>query len=167
MERLVITGHGRHGKDTVSEMLRDRYGFTFISSSEFAADRVVFPQFKDRYKNVEECFQSRHEHRQEWYDAITAYNTPDRARLGRELFERYSIYCGIRNRQELDAIIAERLCDCVVWVDASERVPLEPTTSITVGPDQADYVILNNGTLEQLEAEVDVFVRWLDDLVRL
>ena len=62
MERLVVTGHGRHGKDTVSEMLRDRYGFTFISSSEFAADRVVFPQFIDRYKSVEECFQSRQFH---------------------------------------------------------------------------------------------------------
>jgi hypothetical protein len=30
--KLLVIGHGRHGKDTVCEMLRDHYGYTFESS---------------------------------------------------------------------------------------------------------------------------------------
>lgn len=165
MERLVITGHGRHGKDTVCELLKDRYGFRFISSSLFVAETVVYPALKDRYgyASVEDCYADRHAHRQEWYDLISAYNTPDGARLGRELFSHYDIYCGIRNRRELDAIKQEELCDLVVWVDASHRLPPEPGTSISVGRDQADYVLDNNGSLEDLECEVDRLVRQLDN----
>src|SRR6185369_672766 len=43
--RIVLVGHGRHGKDTVAEMLRDEYGFSFCSSSLFCAERVMMPAF--------------------------------------------------------------------------------------------------------------------------
>jgi dephospho-CoA kinase len=165
MERLVVAGHGRHGKDTVSEILRDRYGFSFISSSEFVGKHAVYPTFKDRYgyASIAECYADRHNHRQEWYELISEYNAIDPAKLGRELFEQFNIYCGIRSRRELDAIKAEKLCDCVVWVDASLRVKPEDASSITVGPDQADYVIDNNSDLNHLVIEVDRFVRELDN----
>jgi hypothetical protein len=31
--RLMLLGHGRHGKDTVAEILNRKYGLTFQSSS--------------------------------------------------------------------------------------------------------------------------------------
>lgn len=163
MERLVVMGHGRHGKDTVCELLRDRYGFKFVSSSEFVAEEAVFPVLRERYgyATLEECYADRHNHRSEWYDLISEYNEFDAARLGRKLFEQYDIYCGIRNRRELNAIKREKLCDCVIWVDASRRLPVEDPTSISVGPDQSEYILDNNGTLEDLEVEVDALVRWL------
>ena len=43
-KHIYIVGHGRHGKDTVAEILRDRFGFTFTASSWFMADKVIFPQ---------------------------------------------------------------------------------------------------------------------------
>jgi dephospho-CoA kinase len=145
----------------MSEILRDRYGFTFTSSSEYVAAHAVFPALQERYgyRTLEECYADRHAHRQEWYDLITQYNTPDRARLGRQLLSEYSIYCGIRNREELEAMREEQLFDWVVWVDASRRLPLESTTSLTIRAQDADYVIDNNGTLEQLVVEVDDLMR--------
>jgi len=40
--KFLILGHARHGKDTVAEILRDCYGFTFTSSSLFCAEKVIW-----------------------------------------------------------------------------------------------------------------------------
>jgi len=40
--KLLVLGHARHGKDTVAEILRDRYGFQFMSSSLFCAEKVIW-----------------------------------------------------------------------------------------------------------------------------
>jgi len=39
--KLMIMDHARHGKDTVCEILRDTYGFTFESSSMADAGKRV------------------------------------------------------------------------------------------------------------------------------
>jgi hypothetical protein len=77
--KLLVIGHGRHGKDTVCEMLRDDYGYTFESSSRFCSKLFIYNDLKDKYgyANEEECYADRHNHRAEWYDAICAYNVPD------------------------------------------------------------------------------------------
>jgi hypothetical protein len=43
----MIMGHARHGKDTVCEILRDTYGFTFESSSMAAARYAIYPVLQD------------------------------------------------------------------------------------------------------------------------
>ena len=45
--KIAVIGHGRHGKDTVGEMLRDDYGLTFTSSAEFCAENVLWPLMQD------------------------------------------------------------------------------------------------------------------------
>ena len=154
--RIVVTGMARHGKDTVCELLEREHGFTYESSSHLAGFKIVYPVLKDKYKysGFSECYRDRVNRRQEWFELIKAYNTPDLARLGREIFEYYDIYCGLRNIAELEAMIAEGLVDCIVWVDASERVESEPSTSITITREDCDFVISNNGGLEELEVEV-------------
>lgn len=58
--RMMVVGHGRHGKDTVAEILRDQFGATFVSSSWFMAERVVFPRFcrtqPGRYATAQACY---------------------------------------------------------------------------------------------------------------
>jgi len=154
----MVLGYGRHGKDTVCEILRDRYGLTFESSSHFVAERAVRPYLAARgvtYPDFDTMYADRVNRRADWFNAIAAYNAGDMARLGRELYEQYDIYCGIRNRPELQALKDEGTVEFTIWVDASRRHPPEPATSITVGPDQADYLIDNNGTLRDLVANVD------------
>ena len=81
--KLLVIGHGRHGKDTVCEILRDKYGYTFESSSKFCSKLFIYDNLKDKYgyKDEEECYTDRHNHRQEWYDAICDYNVPDRRKI--------------------------------------------------------------------------------------
>jgi hypothetical protein len=149
LPKLMITGHGRHGKDTLCDMLRP---WQFISSSMFVAEAAVYPALKELYgyDTLQQCYDDRINHRAEWYDAITAYNAQDRSRLARALYVDYDIYCGLRNREEFLYIQNEGLFDLSIWVDASERLPVEGEDSCTVTKDMCDIVIENNGTLEQL-----------------
>lgn len=157
LPKLILVGHGRHGKDTACEYLRDKFGFRFGSSSEFCAEHVVMPWMHAntdlRYDSWEDCFEDRHNgnNRANWYNAITAFNTPDKSRLGRAILERNDIYNGLRNRAELWAMQATGLVDAVVWVDRTDHVPLEPRSSMTIEPWMADFHVDNNGSLDELE----------------
>lgn len=153
--KVLIIGYARHGKDTVGEMLQS-LEYKATSSSIYAAEKVVYPVLKARYwySSVEECFNDRFNHRSEWYELITEYNQDDKARLCREMInDGYDVYVGLRNKEELDA--ARHLYDVVVWVDATERLrSAEDATSCTVTKDDADIIIENNGSLDDLFEKV-------------
>ena len=167
--KLLIIGHARHGKDTVCEILRDEHGLDFQSSSWFCAERVVMPAMKaihatamesfgeipPDYQTVEECYADRGNWRDVWFNAIADYNRDDPARLAKEMVREFPIYCGLRNKRELDAIKAAGIYDLVVWVDASLRLPPEDISSCTVTREDSDYCINNNGDLEALPMEVE------------
>ena len=151
--KLMILGYARHGKDTVANILSETYGLTKEDSSQFAGKQVMLPYFASKgivYPNWEACYADRVNHRQEWFEQIKAYNTPDEARLAREIYAVSDIYVGIRRKEEFEAVKKEKLFDYSVWVDRSKLLPPEPTTSNTMTKEMADYVIDNNGTLEQL-----------------
>ena len=117
------------------------------------------------YADFEAAFADRHNHRTFWYDAIAAYNCPDRSRLGRELYAAYDMYVGLRNWHELEALRLHKAFDLCVWVDASERCGPEPESSCTVTSAQADVIIDNNGTLDDLDkALVVLYDKWIRPL---
>ena len=159
MVKLLVIGYARHGKDLACEYLSWTYGLKFVSSSRFICEKAVFPVLREKYgyKTVEECFDDRAVHRAEWFDLISEYNTPDKSRLGREILEKYDIYCGLRNAEEWEALKAAKVFDYVLWIDASKRLETkEDTTSNTMLPQMADFIIDNNGSpgdmYEQLDA---------------
>ena len=85
--KLLILGHARHGKDTVAEILRDERGYSFESSSMYAAKRLIMPFFEAQgvpYANLEDCYADRVNHRALWFDLITEFNTPYKSRLAKE-----------------------------------------------------------------------------------
>lgn len=155
---LLIIGYGRHGKDTVADMLAER-GLQACNSSWFACERVVYPALKalHGYKQPLQCYNDRHKHRVKWYDLITEYNTPDKTRLATELFAEHDIYVGMRNREELIACKGKGLIDLTIWVDASKRKPPETSVSCTVSATDADVIIPNNSTLTELAKRVNEF----------
>jgi hypothetical protein len=154
--KLLILGHMRWGKDSMAEILRDEFGMTFESSSQSAADIFLYDLLKDKYgyKTSEECFEDRHNHRQEWYEAICEYNKDDKARLAKGLVERTGCYVGMRDREEIKECIKQGLFDLIVWVDASDRLPEEPATSFNIDKSCADIIIQNNGTYEEFYEKV-------------
>lgn len=163
-KRIILVGHGRHGKDTAAEILRDRYGYRFTSSSLFCAEMVMMGAFHavgKTYEAPEFCFEDRHgnspeagDHRTFWFENIKTFCTPDKARLARAIFAEHDMYVGIRDREELFA--AQQLGNVVtIWVDASNRLPPEQGSSMNIEPSMADQVLDNNGTLEDLSANLE------------
>ena len=155
--KLLILGYARHGKDTVAEILRDKHGFKFTSSSEFVAREIIWDQWgRIRYPDFDAMFADRVNHRRQWMEMIRLYNTPDKAKTARTMLERgFDMYVGMRRFDELNA--ACHLFDYVVWVDRSQHLPPE-TGSMDITRENAhpDFVIDNNGTLEELEEVVDL-----------
>lgn len=149
--KILILGHGDHGKDKAAEMLRDMFGLKFRSSSVFIMERAVYPVLKKKYgyDTPFECYADRHNHRQEWYELIAKYNTPDPTRLTRELLREYDIYVGLRHRHEY--LYTKKFYDLVLWIDASERKPLESSSSFTINFDATSMTrIDNNGSLDEM-----------------
>lgn len=146
----------RHGKDSMSEILRDNLDFKFISSSQAAADIFIYDLLKQKYgyKTSEECFEDRVNHRAEWYQLICDYNKDDRTNLARGILELANCYVGMRDRDEILACMKEGLFDLIVWVDASERLPSEDASSFNIDKSCADIIIDNNSTFEVFKERV-------------
>lgn len=159
--KIMLMGHGRHGKDTVAEILRDELGLSFSSSSLYCAQAFIYDTIKDLngYTSFEECYEDRLNHRSLWAALIKSYNQKDPARLSREIFEEHDIYVGIRSDHEFQTAKEEELFDFAVWVDASEREPYESAESFNIDKSCADIVINNNGTEDELRRRLDQLVR--------
>lgn len=163
--KLLILGYARHGKDTVAEILLDEYGYKFTSSSMFVAQEVIWDSWGCAvYPDFEAMYEDRVNHRVLWMQLISAYNTPDKTMTAKTMLERgFDMYVGMRRQDELDACRAAGLFDYVIWVDADDRHPPE-TGSMDITKESAapDWVVDNNGDLQDLSAEIDVLAGFVD-----
>ena len=161
--KILVLGHCRHGKDTFAELLNEHFGLTFKSSSQAAADIFLYDALKDKYgyKNPEECFEDRVNHRAEWKDLICDYNKDDRAKLAKEILKNSDCYVGMRDRAEINECMKQGLFDIIVWIDASDRLPLEPADSFDIDKSCGDIIIENNQDYETFKTKVLRFGRVL------
>lgn len=169
--KILILGHGRHGKDTVAELLRDRHNISFTSSSLAAAKIFIFEEIKETfgYKTFEECYNDRNSSdmmRALWHNMICEYNKEDPSRLAKGILEMSDCYVGMRSDREIQSCLDQNLFDIVVFVDARKRLPEEPETSFDIDVENlikynyVDYIIDNNADdphLELLTPQVDAF----------
>ena len=148
---LLIIGHARHGKDTLAEIWDEVYGLRHQNSSMMCARIFIYDALKDKYgyNSVEECFEDRVNHRQEWFEMISKYNSPDKSSIGTAIMSRVDCYTGMRCKQEIEACKAKGLFKLIIWVDASDRHGPEDPSSFDITEDDADIIIQNNGTLEE------------------
>jgi dephospho-CoA kinase len=153
---ILIIGHGRHGKDTVAEYFADTFDMTYKSSSQAAAEIFIYDELKDSYgyKNFNECYEDRVNRRSEWYQMITKYNSGDRAKLAKGILVNNQCYVGMRDRDEITECIRQGIFDIIIWVDASKRYPQESSDSFNIDVSCADFIIDNNGTLDELEEKL-------------
>jgi len=152
--KLLILGHARHGKDTFAEILNEHFGLKFKSSSVAASEIFIYDELKHKYeyKSPEECFEDRVNHRQEWHEMIVDFNKDDRARLAKEILKQADCYVGMRSGLEIEECVRQGLFDLIIWVDASDRLPLEGKESFNIDESYADVIIPNNGTFEEFKA---------------
>jgi dephospho-CoA kinase len=154
--KLLILGNARHGKDTFAEILKNNFGLSFISSSQAASDIFIYDKLKDKYnyKSPVECFNDRVNHRTEWYELIKEYNKEDRAKLAKEILQMADCYVGMREREEITECRKQCIFDIIIWIDASERLPMEDKSSFNIDKKCADILMENNGTLKEFEHKV-------------
>lgn len=141
---FYIVGHKQHGKDDVAaelaEILEDEYiGSSMIFIEEFAFDSLSFMD----YAAPLELYNDRERLRPILYQLIRAYNLDDKARLSKLVFSKCPIYCGIRDLEEF--MSGSRLPNTVsLWVDGSERKPLEGKDSFNIQAEHCRYHLDNN-----------------------
>jgi hypothetical protein len=158
--KVLIIGHGRHGKDTAGAILARLAGLSFVSSSQFACEKAVFPLVADLYEDAAACYNDRGAHRALWHHAIAAYNLRPGPCLAAQILAGHDVYVGMRRRAEFDATRA--LFDLVVWVDRSQVEPPEPADSNELSPADADLILDNNAGLGFLTAQIARLVSALD-----
>lgn len=174
--KLLIIGHGRHGKDTVAEMLRDYHGWTFRSSSHWAAEHVIHPYARRIASSCtlgmpppswKELYLQRHRDdlpycgRKFWYDTMLTYNKEHGgAAIARGVLSEVDVYVGMRSRYEFEASMDESLFDHVIWVDRSKHLPPEGE-SMELTKEDADIYLDNNGSFRSLWLEVDMLAGFL------
>ena len=154
-KKILIIGQGRHGKDTVAEILRDKYGVSFMSSSE-ACSEVLKPVLDvvNGEKSAAEHFNERHSHRMLWMKLISLYNSADKAALAKYILSKTDVYVGMRSQLEYDECLRQKLFDVVWYVDASRRVDyVDPTSEIQFDPNVM-RLVSNNEDMQALEDEV-------------
>lgn len=154
--KVLILGHARHGKDTCAEILQEHFEFTFQSSSVAASEIFIYGTLKEKYgyETAQECFEDRVNHRAEWHDMICKYNEMDKALLAKDILAHNDCYVGMRSGLEIDECVRQGIFDLIIWVDASERLPLEDASSFNIDKSYADVILDNNGTLEQFTRRV-------------
>ncbi len=156
--KILIIGSARHGKDTVAAYIREFTGMQFESSSEAAARIFLYDTLKEKYgyENIQQCFEDRVNHRKEWHDLIVEYNKEDRTRLAKEILKTSDIYVGMRSDTEIQECKNQGLFDYVIGVYNPNR-PIESEESFDVDLwDNSDFLVWNDGTLEDLKEEVKI-----------
>ena len=148
--KILILGHGRHGKDTFAELLQKHCGLSFMSSSRACAE-VLRPtlDFLNGEQSAEAHFEERHDNRELWKRLISLYNAADPSALARLILSKSDVYVGMRSAAEYEA--SEQLFDLIYWVDAGSRVDYDdPTMEIDFDRDRM-IMVDNSGSIEDLE----------------
>lgn len=158
--KILIIGHGRHGKDAAAEIFKSNWGYSFESSSMAAARIFLYEKLKDEfgYESFEECYEDRHNHRVRWFNEITAFNATDKSRLAKEIMKHNDMYVGMRSWKEIEKCKEDRVFDYILWIERP-GFPEETADSFDITKADAEGMILNDGTLEDLSRKIDSLVR--------
>jgi dephospho-CoA kinase len=162
MPKILIVGHARHGKDTAANIMCELFDLKSKSSSLAAAEIFIFDKLKDTYdyKTIEECWEDRVNRRALWYNLITEFNTPDKLKLTKAILQENDIYIGLRNIAEVQEAVDEQVFDWVIGV-FDKRKKLEATDSFDHEVmDFCDFIIENDGTLEDLQNKISTLPIW-------
>lgn len=152
--KLVILGHGDHGKDTVAKLIAELYDFKYVDATHIACEHMIWPLMRDIYGgHFQHCIQDRANNRELWARLIKSHLIEDPLSLAKPVFEEGDIYAGIRAK--IEYVATKKEFDIVtIWVDASKRVAKEDESSTTVTQKMADYTIDNNGSEDYLREQV-------------
>lgn len=153
-KRVLFVGHGRHGKDTACETLAQATGWKNAGTTSVYLTELVVAELRrvGIYARPEDAYAERHQNRDLWRRVGDEARSQNQAFLVKAALCCGQITGGCRDWPEICAVRAESLVDLIVWVDASKRLPLDPTMSF--GPEQADLIVDNNGSIGDFKLHI-------------
>jgi hypothetical protein len=108
-----------------------------------ARDIIKDKPFGVSYESVEECYEDRIHHREDWYNYIRLKCKYDPAFYVKQTLQEGDIFVGHRNRKEFKG--SSLFFDYTIWVDASGRgLPPEDKASCDITMNGHDFIIENN-----------------------
>lgn len=164
VNRILIVGWGRAGKDTAAEMLSRITGIPYAGSTSWAAKEIVA---RELGIHPQMAWETRHQNRDKWKAICDEYRAGCQTvliwRALASVNEEKSsgitagwrgIVAGVRDAAELRVAKEEQLFDKILWIHRPET-PKDPTVTFTAG--DCDCVIMNNGTLDELHKKLFLF----------
>lgn len=160
--KICIIGHKGHGKDTVADLISKHSNLRCTGSSVRALEIFLFDILKEKhgYKNIEEAYLDRDSCRQDWFDSIQAYNTPDKTKLATEIMLDSDVYIGMRDLEELQTCLQTGVFDVVIGV-LNPRKPKEIGSNKIDVEKYSDLLVINDGDLQDLENKVVYLLKHL------
>ena len=158
LKKILIIGDAQHGKDAFADMICKEYGYSKESSSmaslKIFLRKILETKYNLSYGSIEEAFEDRKNHRTKWFEEISLYNKDDKTRLAKEILKTNNIYVGMRCEQEIEQCKKDGVFDIVIGL-VDYRKPSEPKASNSIDIfKNANIIVCNNGTLEDLEKTV-------------
>ena len=150
---VMFGGFSRAGKDTAGKFLGQVSLLRYIGSLSWVGKGVVASALG---LCEQEAWDTRHQHREEWYRILNEYRRSDHARLVKDSLMLGEIVVGLRDRDELSECRRQNLLTHTVWID-NPRVAKDPTT--TYGPEDCDLVIANDSSIEDFHRKLLSFFR--------
>jgi hypothetical protein len=154
--KFIISGYGCHGKSEVCNTLKSHFGMRPHSSSWVAKEQVYAASelIQSKYVDPGVAHENRRYDREEWFKRIQEINTPDKTALAQLVFKmpHCDVYDGMRDTEELRAV--KRTIECIsIWV-YNPTVKPEESSSCTIRAADCDLVLMNSGTLPELQRRV-------------
>lgn len=155
-KKILIIGHGRHGKDTVAELISKNTGLTFKSSSKAAAMLFIYDILKhsEGYDSFEECYLDRHNKRALWHNMICEYNKEDPSKLAKDILKYNDMYVGMRSNKELLECKRNNLFDYIIGIFDPNK-PLEKKDSFNIDIWKHSDFIIPTGNISETKEKVN------------
>lgn len=149
--KILILGHAGHGKDTVANILVNKFNLKFLSATEYINEKIIYPALSGKYKDSRSCLLDKDNNRSLWYDLIYDY----KGDIVKEVLEVSDIYVGLRDINMLLKCINNKTFDLILCV-FNPFLKKEDTSSMTIPlHTYSDIILLNNGTIDDLIKKVN------------
>lgn len=153
--KIIVCGHGGHGKDTACAMLEEISGGEWKNGG--ATSQFIYHEAaKWLDMPVETLLANKSGYRRELAEIGDKLRESDPCALIRLAFARGNIINGVRRKEEIEACIKEGLADWYIWVeDASGKQDQTMTYGYEDLPHWARYCVWNTmGSLHLMQHQL-------------
>ena len=147
MFNILILGHSGSGKTTAAKIVAKLMG---SPPPKNCSDFIIEDFAKENDLNPREVLKNKEEHRQDLFKYGLKRQSIDPAYPVTEAFKHSKVVTGVRTKENLEATKKAIKQLIVIWI--SSVVGKGSTDQL--GPEHADKVIENNGTIDDLKIKL-------------